>query len=77
MQQLLKRSGYTSQQTAEEQVHDRRGGQAFFLESRSSLATASSLAAIMKSFSVSPPRECVHSSTLSRFQFCAAAPCLT
>lgn len=39
----------------------------FFLESRSSFATAFSFAAMMKSFSVRPPLECVMSSTVSLF----------
>lgn len=59
-----------------DKLHSRREAQAFFLESKSSLGTASSLAAMMKSFSVSPLRECVHSSTFSRFQFCAGSALL-
>ena len=45
----------------------RQAAQAFFFESRSSLGTASSLAARMKSFSVRPSRARVQSSTLSLF----------
>ena len=45
---------------------------AFFLDNRSSMPTAFSLAARIKSFSVRPSRECVHSSTRSLFHPCAA-----
>ena len=65
-----------SRHHVDKEGHSRRKAHPFFLESRSSLGTASSLAAMMKSFSVSPLRECVHSSTLSRFQFCTRSALL-
>ncbi len=49
---------------------------AFFLDNRSSMPTAFSLAARMKSFSVRPSRVCVHSSTRSLFHPCVAVQSL-